>query len=84
MNQGGRHGAFRPAAGLGERAFVFDMGGAGAAVCVFRGEHYLQVSAFRIGDADAYATAEKLVGLAMGRLEPSPNLNQVARGGRFF
>ena len=84
MNKGVGHGAFRPVAGLGERAFVLDMRWAGAALCVFRGEHYLQVSAFGIGDADAHAAAEKLAGMAMSRLESPPNLNQVARGGRFF
>jgi hypothetical protein len=70
MKMGALYGSFRPVEGLGERAFVLDMHGAGAALCVFRTDYYLQVSVFKAGDAAAVLPrVEKLVKAALARAE---------------
>jgi hypothetical protein len=38
---------------LGDRSFFFDMGEAGAALCIFRGEYYVQFSVFRMRRASS-------------------------------
>lgn len=62
-------GSFRPFAGLGDSAFVLDRREQGAALCVFRGEYYLQISIFQVGSADAVLpAAEDLARKALSRL----------------
>jgi hypothetical protein len=82
MNLGVRYGSFRPVAGLGRQAFVLDMRDAGAALCVFRADFYLQVSVFHAGAAaTALPRAEKLARAALARLEPLL-VAKTARSGR--
>jgi len=70
MKMGAQYGSFRPVDGLGERAFVLDMHAAGAALCVFRADYYLQVSVFKAGDAaTVLPRVEKLVKAALARAE---------------
>ena len=45
--------------GVGDAAFVLDRHQEGAVLCVFRGEDYVQVSAFGLGAADAVSPAAK-------------------------
>ena len=73
MNRGVRYGSFRPVDGLGEQAFVLDLRAAGAALCVFRTDYYLQVSVFKAGDAAAVLPGmEKLVKAALARVRYAP------------
>lgn len=39
---------FREAPGIGERSFLYDMKEAGAVLCVFRGDYYIQISLVRM------------------------------------
>ena len=60
---------FRPLGGLGDSAFVLDRRGQGAALCVFRGEYYLQISAFGTGGAsDVLPATEELARKALSRM----------------
>ena len=62
-------GSFRPTGGLGDAAFVLDAREKGAAICVFQGGYYLQVSVFRLGGARAVQpAAEALARMALARL----------------
>ena len=73
MTMGVRYGRIHPVAGLGEQAFVLDLRHAGAALCVFRTDYYLQVSAFHAGAvATVLPGMEKLAKAALARLEPLP------------
>jgi hypothetical protein len=48
---------FHEIAGIGDRAFVFDMTEKGSALCVFRGDYYVQVSAFGIANPATFPPA---------------------------
>jgi hypothetical protein len=39
---------FHEVNGLGDRSFLFDMTGRGAALCIFHADHYIQVSAIGV------------------------------------
>ena len=70
MNRGVQLGTYRSVDGLGEPAFVFDMQNSGAALCVFHGNSYLQVSIFDAGRSLAVLPAvERLTRAALARLE---------------
>ncbi len=74
---------FRAVAGLGQQAFVFDLGRPGLALCVFYRDYYLQVSTFGAGEGiRLYPVAERLARIALQRLEPPPDINQIARAAR--
>ena len=54
---------------LGDRSFLFDMGEAGAALCIFQGEYYVQLSVFRMGRASSVRPVlERLAVTALERL----------------
>jgi hypothetical protein len=73
MNTGVQHGSFHPVAGLGEKAFLLDMRDAGAALCVFRADYYLQVSVINAGTAaTVFPGSERLARAALTHLDPSP------------
>lgn len=73
MDMGVRYGSYHPVAGLGGQAFVLDMRDAGAALCVFRADYYLQVSVFNAGAAaKVFPRVKKLAEAALARLEPLP------------
>jgi hypothetical protein len=62
-------GSFRPVSGMGDSAFLLDNREQGAALCVFSGEYYLQISVFRLGGADTVLPpAEELARRALSRL----------------
>lgn len=62
-------GSFRPVSVVGDSAFVLDRRKDGAAMCVFHGAYYLQVSVFRLGDGQSVLPAvEVLVRKALSRL----------------
>lgn len=62
-------GSFRRVSGLGDSAFVLDGRERGAALCVFLGEDYLQISVFRLGGTDTVLpAAEELARRALSRL----------------
>jgi hypothetical protein len=69
-------GSFRPVRGVGDSAFVLDKREQGAALCVFLGEYYLQVSVFRLGGADVVRPAA--VELARQALSRLPDTQQPA------
>jgi hypothetical protein len=48
---------FYEIAGIGDRAFVFDMMEKGMALCVFRGDYYIQVSAFGVAKSSTLPPA---------------------------
>ncbi|MGB7762489.1 MAG: hypothetical protein WBL61_21825, partial [Bryobacteraceae bacterium] len=50
-------GSFRRVSGVGDSAFVLDHLERGAALCVFLGEDYLQISVFRLGGASSVLPA---------------------------
>ena len=69
MYQGVRMGTYRMVEGLGERAFLFDMGSAGAVLCVFLEGDYLQISLLRLEDpSKVAAAAEQLARRALERM----------------
>lgn len=69
MNGSVRHGRFYPVAGLGGEAFMLDMRAAGAVLCVFRGNDYVQVSVFKAGAAaTVFPGAEKVARATLTRL----------------
>lgn len=60
--------AFREMPGIGDRSFLHDMGKTGAALCIFRGQYYLQISVFRMGESSEVAPVlKKLAGIALAR-----------------
>ena len=62
-------GSFRPVSGVGDSAFVLDKREQGAALCIFQGEYYLQISVFRLGGADTVLpAAEELARQALSQL----------------
>ena len=74
MEQGAREGSYREVPELGDRSFLFDMGARGAAICVFRGDYYLQISVFGLGAAPKLAPAvERLARRAVVRLSGFQN-----------
>jgi len=48
---------FREILGIGDRSFLFDMMENGAALCIFRGDCYVQVSAFHIAQPSTLSPA---------------------------
>ena len=73
MKTGARYGSFHPVAGLEQQAFELDLRDAGAALCVFGADYYLQVSVFNAGAAaTVFPGAEKLAKAALTRLENLP------------
>jgi len=77
-------GSFRPVSGVGDSAFVMDHREHGAALCVFLGDHYLQISVFRLGGADTVLpAAEELARQALTALTKStPPEAALASSGR--
>jgi hypothetical protein len=70
-------GSFRPVSGVGGSAFGLDSREQGAALCVFLGEYYLQISVFRLGNAGTVLpVAEELARQARSRLRMSPRLRK--------
>jgi hypothetical protein len=69
-NRMGRSANFRAVGGLEDTAFVLDRRGDGAVLCVFRGEYYLQISAFRLGPSDAIVAAAKALAQAIASRIP--------------
>jgi hypothetical protein len=62
--------SFRELPGMGERAFLYDLNGTGAVLCVFRGGYYMQLSVFRMGGAPkARAAVEVLARKCLTRVE---------------
>ena len=60
---------FREVPGIGDRSFLYDMKEAGAALCAFRGDYYIQVSVFRMGEASAVLPAtEELAKRALAHI----------------
>jgi hypothetical protein len=75
-------GSFRPVSGVGDSAFVLDKREQGAALCVFLGGYYLQISVFRSGGADTVLPAvEELARQALSRLS-APAVAALAPSGR--
>jgi hypothetical protein len=77
-------GGFRPVSGLGGSAFMLDAREQGAALCVFLGEYYLQISVFRLGGADTVIPAAKELArrALMALNESTPPETALALSGR--
>jgi hypothetical protein len=59
----------RPIDGMGGSAFVLDLHDSGAALCVYRGNYYLQVSVVRLGSSDrVLPTVQELARRALANL----------------
>jgi len=53
---------------IGDRSFLYDMMGNGAALCIFHADYYFQVSAFRMGESSTISPAlEALARTALTR-----------------
>jgi hypothetical protein len=48
---------FHEVSGIGDRSFLFDMTEKGAALCIFRADYYIQVSAFRVAQSSTLPPA---------------------------
>jgi len=82
MAHGVQSGRFRSIAGLGDRAFLFGMRQSAAALCIFRGEYYLQITALTGDVASAYTAAEMVARRVLSRLEAPQDALRVARAAR--
>jgi len=61
--------SFRSVQGVGDSAFVLDMRQAGAALCIFHQDHYLEVSVTHIGASESVLSATKdLAKIVLGKL----------------
>lgn len=68
-------GGFHTVDGIGRPSFLLDLGAAGAALCVFDHDYYLQISAFGLGTAAQVAPAiESLARSAVKRLRMPPKI----------
>lgn len=71
MNGPGKSSRFRTVAGLGKRAYRLDIGKSGTVLCVFGGQHYVQVAVLRAVDAEAaLQAATQMVRTVLPRLVP--------------
>jgi hypothetical protein len=71
---------FRAIDGVGDSAFVLDLRQAGAALCVFRGDYYLEISVVRLGGANSVLPATQELALkALSRLEGQSYAAQAKR-----
>ena len=69
MKRGAGEGNYREVPGVGERAFLLDLHQAGAALCVFDGGRYVQISAVRMGDSSRVSPGiEKLARKVLERM----------------
>jgi uncharacterized membrane protein len=69
MNRGVRIGSYREVTGIGDRSFLYDMRSAGAVLCIFGAEYYLQISLLRTAEnSRTPAVLRKLATTALQRL----------------
>ncbi len=70
MRRGVHLGTYREVPGIGDRSFLYNVRRAGAVLCVFGSDYYLQISLFHMGeDPPMPAVLERLTTSALTRLQ---------------
>lgn len=68
MEAAALQGSYHDVPGIGDRSFLFDMHAAGAAMCIFRGDFYLEISVLGLeAVANASSAVERLASKAVTR-----------------